>query len=137
MCARSVPVPVVGMCLHFLQLHAVTSFVCLEDEFVMIRFCGVVQPCMPCVGMCSSFSTAGSWVCLQTEKWQELLALLTGSEALCIAWFLHFSHCHFCIPMPTVFPEVLESVELSQSQSCKSLCSRMSIQRVKMTISST
>lgn len=127
------------MCLHCLQLHAVISFVCLEDEFVIIRFCRVdrqgMQPCMPSVGMCSRLSTAGSLVYLQIEMWQELLALLPGSEALYIALFPHFSHCHFCIPMPTIFPEVLESVELSQSY-CKNLCRRISIQRIKKIIHS-
>lgn len=128
------------MWLHCLQLYVVISFVCLEDEFVLIRFCRVgrrgIQPCMPRVGMCSRFSTAGSLVYLQIEKWQELLALLTGSEALFIALFFHFSHCHFCIPMPMIFPEILESVELRQSHNCKNLCSRISVQRVKKTIHS-
>lgn len=130
-------VPMVGMCLHCLRLHAAISFVCLEDEFVVIRLLGrqteVRQACMPCVGMCSRLSTAGSLIYLQIEKWWELLEPLTRSEALCITLFPHFSysslHCHFCILMPTIFPEVLASAELSQSHNCKKLCSRDSIQK--------
>lgn len=83
---------------------------------------------MPHVGMCSRFSTAGSLIDLPTEKWWELVELLTQLEARCIALFPRFSHSslhyHFCILMPTICPEVLASVELSQSHNCKKLCSR-------------
>lgn len=131
-------VPVVGMCLHCLRLYAAISSVCLEDEFVVIRLClggqtEVRQACMPWVGMGSRFSTAGSSISVPIEKWWELLELLTPSEAVCITLFPHFSHsslhCHFCILMPTIFPKVLASVELSQSHNCKKLCSRPSVRK--------
>lgn len=105
-----------------------------RDEPPLGRQTEVRQACLPWVGMCSRFSTSGSLIYLQVEKWWELL---TRWEALCITLFPHFSRsslcCRFCVLMPTVLPEVLASVELSQSHNCKKICSRHSIRKGQKT----